>query len=456
MMYPRVYLARNLLREDGVIFISIDDNEVENLRRMCDEIFGEENFIAQFVWQKKYSRDNRPLIGTVHEYILFYARDIDEFSQVRNLLPPSEDSLKVYKNPNNDPRGRWRPVPMTAQAGHATKSQFYEVVTSSGAIHTPPEGRCWAVNEGRYKELLSEGRIYFGKDGSSQPNIIRYMSEIDGFVPWTWLPSKEVGHTDSAMKEFYSLLGKDLAFETPKPKELLKFLCEISLRENDIAMDFFSGTATLGQSIFELNSENQKNSSWVLVQLPEKIEHEQYSSIADIGKERIRKIGEKIQSGLDNQLDFGDGNNPDLGFKVLKLNQSNFKPWQAPAMDVPDEELLQQMELNVDHIDPNASKEDLLYELLLKAGLKPTEQVRTIDLAGQELFNVAEDSLYVYLGDEIQQPLIDAVLEACPDEFICLDKAFRSNDQLKANAVKTFATFNQDKQGLDRIEFKTV
>ncbi len=185
MMYPRLYLARNLLREDGVIFISIDDNEVENLRRLCDELWGEENFVAQFVWQKKYSRDNRPLIGTVHEYILMYAKDVRLFGEVRNLLPPSEESLKVYKNPNNDPRGRWRPIPMTAQAGHATPSQFYEVVTPTGAKHTPPTGRCWSVSEHRYKELLSEGRIYFGKDNSSQPNIIRYLDEIDGFVPWT-------------------------------------------------------------------------------------------------------------------------------------------------------------------------------------------------------------------------------------------------------------------------------
>lgn len=456
MMFPRLYLARNLLKEDGVIFISIDDNEVENLRRMCDEIFGEENFVAQFVWQKKYSRDNRPLIGTVHEYILLYTRNVNEFSKVRNLLPPSEESLKVYKNLNNDPKGRWRPIPMTAQAGHATKSQFYEVITPTGAKHTPPEGRCWAVSEARYKELLAEGRIYFGKDDSGQPNVIRYMSEIEGFVPWTWLPSKEVGHTDSAMKEFYSLLGKDLAFETPKPKELLKLLGNIALKDDDLALDFFSGTATFGQSLFELSKEKKENYRWILVQLPEPIDHEEHNTIADIGKERIRRSGSNIRNETEGQLNLENKKAIDFGFKVLKLDQSNFKQWQAPDKEISDVDFIKQMELNVDHIDPNANQEDLLYELLIKAGVMPTESIVQLELANHKLFSVAEDSLLIHLDNDIDQDLIDAVIEKAPGQFICLDKAFHGNDQLKANAVKTIQAFNQGKDEVDRIDFKTV
>ena len=175
-----------------------------------------------------------------------------------------------------------------------------------------------------------------------------------------------------------------------------------------------------------------------------------------MAKDRIRHSGNKIKATLEEQLDLDGTQTIDFGFKVLKLDQSNFKPWQAPAIDIPDKELIHQMELNVDHIDPNASQEDLLYELLLKAGLKPTEQICTIELAGCELFNVGEDSLYIYLGNTVSQSLIDAVPETCPDEFICLDRAFHGNDQLKANTVKTFATFSQDREGLDRIEFKTV
>ena len=188
MMYPRLFLARNLLREDGVIFVSIDDHEVHNLRHLLDEIFGPENFVAAFVWQKKYSRDNRPIVGTVHDYILLYARNSEAFAKVRNLLPPDADSTKVYRNPNNDPKGRWRPIPLTAQAGHATSSQFYEITTPTGVVHTPPEGRCWGISKATYEKLLAEGRIWFGKSGSSQPNLIRYLSEVEGFVPWSSNP----------------------------------------------------------------------------------------------------------------------------------------------------------------------------------------------------------------------------------------------------------------------------
>jgi adenine-specific DNA-methyltransferase len=201
MIWPRVFLARNLLRDDGVMLISIDDHEAHNLRAVVSEIFGEENIVATFVWQKKYSRDNRPVIGTVHEYLLMVARDAEAFARVRNLLPPSEESTRVYRNPNNDPRGRWRPVPMTAQAGHATANQFYKITSPAGVVHEPPEGRCWSPVEETFEQLRREGRIWFGKDGAGQPNVIRYLSEIEGFVPWTWLPSSEVGHTDEAKKE---------------------------------------------------------------------------------------------------------------------------------------------------------------------------------------------------------------------------------------------------------------
>jgi len=206
MMYPRLFLARQLLREDGVIFVSIDDNEVHHLRLLMNEIFGEENFVAAFVWQKEYSRDNRPTVDTVHEYLLLFAKSADRFDEVRGLLPPDEESLEVYRNPNNDPRGRWRPVPMTAQGYRP--NQMYPITTPTGVTHYPPEGRCWSMIQAKYEKLPAEGRIYFGKTGDSQPNVIRYLSEIEGFVPWTWWPSDEVGHTDQAKKEVYDLLGR--------------------------------------------------------------------------------------------------------------------------------------------------------------------------------------------------------------------------------------------------------
>lgn len=458
MMYPRLYLAKNLLRDDGVIFISIDDNEVDNLRKVCGEIWGEDNFVAQFVWQKKYSRDNRPLIGTVHEYILMYAKDVRLFGETRNLLPPSEESLKVYKNPNNDPRGRWRPIPMTAQAGHATPSQFYEVVTPTGVKHTPPTGRCWAVSENKYKELLNEGRIYFGKDNSSQPNVIRYLDEIDGFVPWTWLPSKEVGHTDSAMKEFYELMGKEAAFETPKPSELIKHFCMIALKNDDLVLDFFAGTATTAQVILELNKETGGARKFIAVQLPQPCDKNTdafnagYKTIADIGKERIRRAAKKIADERDSQLDLEGNGKLDLGFKVYKLDRSNFKTWQGDA-DTFDESG-KQLEMHVDHLSPKSSAEDVLYELLLKAGFSLTTKVKTIEMAGKQVFSIEDGALLICLEKEVTPELIDALADAEPLQVICLDAAFKGNDQLKANAVQTFKARAQAEES--EIVFKTV
>ena len=201
LIRPRLTILWNLLHEtDGSIWISIDDAEQAYIRVLCDELFGRSNFVAQIVWQKRYSRENRESIGDVHEYILVYAKNPVRFKEVRNLVPMTEEQAKVYKNPNNDPRGRWRPVPMTAQAGHATPDQFYEITAPGGKVHTPPAGRCWSLSKKTFEELLEDGRIYFGKDNNSQPNKIRYLSEVPGVAPWTWWPSDEVGHTDSAKK----------------------------------------------------------------------------------------------------------------------------------------------------------------------------------------------------------------------------------------------------------------
>ncbi len=461
MMYPRLYLARNLLREDGVIFISIDDNEVENLRRMCDEIFGEENFIATAIWQKVYAPKNSAQhFSEDHDFILVYARNADRWEPTQLERTREQDAL--FKNPDNDHRGPWMSDNLTARNYYSDGQ--YEVTGPTGRKFSPPKGRYWINSESRFRSLNDDNRIWWGKDGENMPRLKRFLSEVSrGRVPQTLLLYKEVGHTQEAKKEllkFVDFEHTENVLNSVKPTRLLRHLLKIGTRpsEEDLVLDFFSGSAPMAHSVLEQNLEDSGNRKFILVQLPEPLKTEEASAkyISDLGKSRIRNVSKKIRSAIDEQLDLSDGYKPDLGFKVVKLNQSNFKPWQAPVIDISDEELIRQMELNVDHIDPNASQEDLLYELLLKAGLKPTEQICTTELAGCELFNVGEDSLYVYLGDDISQSLIDAVLQACPDEFICLDKAFLGNDQLKANAVKTFATFNQDKEGLDRIEFKTV
>ncbi|WP_421511465.1 site-specific DNA-methyltransferase [Enterobacter sp. JS8-1] len=253
MMYPRLVLLRDLLAKEGSIWITIDDREAHYIKVLMDEIFGRNCFVASCVWQKRYSRENREAIGDVHDYILVYAKNPSIFKAQRNLVPMTEAQAKVYRNPNNDPRGRWRPIPMTAQAGHATAEQFYDVITPSGKIHTPPPGRCWGIAEATYKKYLAEGRIYFGKNGDSQPNIIRYLSEVPGVAPWTWWPSDEVGHTDESKKEANILFGGDISFGTPKPERLIQRILHIASNTGDLVLDSFLGSGTTAAVAHKMN-----------------------------------------------------------------------------------------------------------------------------------------------------------------------------------------------------------
>lgn len=266
MMWPRLELLKELLSATGVIFVSIDSNEQPYLSALMDEIFGREKHVATNVWQKRYSRENREAIGDVHEYILVYANDPSDFKEVRNLVAATDEQLNVYRNPNSDPKGDWRPIPMTAQAGHATKEQFYPIKAPGGKIHTPPEGRCWGIAKATYEKLLKEGRIYFGQDNNSQPNIIRYKSEVNGFVPWTWWPSDEVGHTDEAKKEIYSITGRAAAFDTPKPLRLMKRIIDIATQSDSIVLDSFAGTGTTAHAVLEKNNEDGGHRKFILVE----------------------------------------------------------------------------------------------------------------------------------------------------------------------------------------------
>lgn len=246
MMYPRLQLLKRFLRRDGVLFVSMGDDSIAYLRLLLDEVFSPRRFVATIVWQKRYSRENRAAIGDVHEYIAVYAMDPERFKATRNRVRLDAKSAAVYKNPNNDPRGRWRPVPMTAQEGHATEEQFYEIEAPSGRIFTPSQGRCWGLTKPTFERLRAEGRIYFGKRGDSQPNVIRYLDEVEGLVPWTWWPHDEVGHTDEAKKEIHAFAPRAGAFPTPKPERLLQRIIEIATNPGDLVLDSFAGSGTTG------------------------------------------------------------------------------------------------------------------------------------------------------------------------------------------------------------------
>ena len=288
-MYRRLRLAKDLLADDGVIFVSIDDNELFRLGMLMDEVFGEGNFIANVIWQKRYSRENRQAIGDAHEYLLVFARSAERFKQVRNLIPPTPKQSAIYKNPKNDPKGRWRAIPMTAQGFRA--NQMYEITSPDGARHLPPEGRCWSMIEPEYRKLEAEGRIYFGKNGTAQPSVIRYLSEVEGIVPWTWWPHEEVGHTDEARKEIQSIFGTQTAFDTPKPVRLIERVLQIATNPGDTILDFFAGSGTTAHAVAKLNAEDGGDRRFILVSSTEAAKDQPDKNLCrDVCAERVRRV----------------------------------------------------------------------------------------------------------------------------------------------------------------------
>jgi len=305
LIRDRLELLWHLLSIDGSIWVSIDDYEMPYLRVLMDEVCGRDKFVAANVWQKRYSRENREAIGDVHEYIVVYARDVQVFKATRNKIPLTEEQSKVYKNPNNDPKGRWRPIPMTAQEGHATPEQFYEIVAPGGKVHVPPKGRCWGLAKATFERLRSEGRIWFGKDGNSQPNVIRYLSEVEGMVPWTWWPNEEVGHTDEAKKEIHNLFGKIDAFDTPKPERLIHRVFMIASNPGDLVLDSFAGSGTTGAVAHKMGRR------WIMVELGEHC----HTHIIP----RMKKVIEGAdQGGISEAVNWKGGG----GFKYYRLAES--------------------------------------------------------------------------------------------------------------------------------------
>jgi adenine-specific DNA-methyltransferase len=288
-MYRRLVLAKDLLAEDGVIFASIDDNEMLHLGMLMDQVFGEANRVATCIWQKRYSRENRGAIGDAHEYLLVYAITPNNFKERRNKIPPTEKQAAIYKNPNNDPKGPWRVIPMTAQGYRP--NQMYEIITPTGAVHQPPEGRCWSTIESEFKRLLAEGRIWFGKEDKSQPGVIRYFSEVEGITPWTWWPHEEVGHTDEAKKEIQSILGTQTAFDTPKPVRLIERVLRIATKPDDLVLDFFAGSGTTAHAVMKLNAEDGGKRRFILVSSTEATTAEPDKNICrDVCAERLRRV----------------------------------------------------------------------------------------------------------------------------------------------------------------------
>lgn len=309
MIYPRLELLRELLAEDGSIWVSIDDNEAHYLKVVIDEVFGRGNFVASNVWQKRYSRENREAIGDVHEYILVYVKSQAKFKESRNLVPLTPEQAKIYKNPENpaesDPGKRWRGLPMTAQGYRP--NQMYTITAPNGKEHVPPEGRCWSMIEAEFNRLRSMNRVYWGKDGNAQPSIIRYLSEVDGFVPWTWWPHEDVGHTDESKKECNALFGADVSFGTPKPERLLQRILHIATNPGDLVLDSFLGSGTTAAVAHKMDRR------WIGIEMGE---HAQTHCLP-----RLQKVVAGEPGGISSAVNWQGGG----GFRYFKLGEPVFE-----------------------------------------------------------------------------------------------------------------------------------
>ncbi len=455
MMYPRLYLAKNLLRQDGTIFISIDDGEVDNLRKLCNEIFGEENFIATVIWQKVFSPKNSARhFSEDHDYVVLYARSAETWRP--RLLPRSEEATARYDNPDNDPRGPWTSGDLCARNYYGEGS--YVVTAPGGKTYHNPMGTYWRISYENFQELDRDHRIWWGggRDRNNMPRLKRFLSEVkQGIVPQTLWTYQEVGHTQEAKKElleFVKFTSTDNVFDTVKPTRLIRQMLQVATTPDsqDLIVDFFAGSGSTAHSVMAQNSDDGGNRKFILVQLPEPLPVPEYSlkTITDIAKERARNVIRKLTKKDADQLDLKGKSSQDCGFRVFKLAESNFKPWNAHVPhDTP--ALEKQLDLHVDHIREGREAGDLLYEILLKSGFPLATPVKAFQLAGKTIHSVANGALLICLERVLTLELIRAMAEKKPERVVCLDEGFAGNDQLKANAVQIFKT-----KGI--TSFKTV
>ena len=438
MMYPRLKLSRNLLTDDGVIFISIDDNEQANLKKLCDEIFGEENFIAQIVWERAYAPVNlKKHFSESHDYMVCYSKNIN--LSINNGLKRSEEADNRYLNPDNDPRGVWQSDNFSV--GPAVESNIYKIVSPSGRENYPPNGRSWRVSEEKFKEMLLDNRVWFGEDGNGVPRQKRFLSEVkNSITPMTIWKYTEVGHSQDATKKLKELFDEVHVFDYSKTVELIKRCIELYTIQGDIILDFFSGSSTTAHSVMQLNAEDGGNRKYIMVQLPELCDEDSeaykagYKNICEIGKERIRRAGEKIKS--DESLPLENREKLDVGFKVFKLDSSNIKEW-----DTNTEDLKQTLLDSMENIKSDRNSLDVLYEILLKYGLDlniPIEE-------NKDFYSIGGGSLLVSLNKEINNKVINSICEEYK-KLQEIDKEFKTtvilrdnsfvNDEVKTNAIK--------------------
>ncbi|PCE64982.1 site-specific DNA-methyltransferase [Sediminicola luteus] len=422
MIYPRLKLARNLLCKKGIIFISIDDIEQHNLRKICDEIFGEENFIANIIWQKKYAPQNdAKYFSDSHEHILAYSKN-KEFFKI-GLLPRTEEANKRYSNPDNDHRGPWKSSDLT-RAEYRPNDDFAIVNPINGMEFYPPKGNSWRQPKDKIEELISENRIWFGVNGDSRPSLKRYLSDVkQGITPQTIWERKDVGDTQEGKKRVKEIFENASIFETVKPHRLIHRMLKIAnVKQGDTVLDFFSGSGTTAEAVLRYDCDLK----FIQVQIPEKTDltseaHKMgFDNICEIGKERIRRAAKKIKEETGADIDYG--------FRVYRLDESNMKD----VYYKPQEYAQDKLDLFADNVKSDRNPDDLLAQVMLDWGLPLSLRIQQANINGKKVFKVAENSLFAYFDDNIDEDFAKAIAEEKPLRIVFKDSGFK-DDTAKTN-----------------------
>ena len=453
MIYSRLMLARNLLTEDGVIFISIDDNELSSLIDIGKEIFGFDNYVATFVWEKRKTRENRKIVSVRHDYIICFTKTFEQRSNAIGLEEMNDEAIDRYKNPDNDPRGVWTSVPAIAQGGHATKSQFYTLISPKGLSFNPPSGSCWRYTQERMQQAIEDNRIWFGSDGTGVPRIKKFLSEgKQGLTPETLLVAENAGTNDSAKRELVSLFDGIAVFETPKPVSLIMHILSICNNAKEgICLDFFSGTSTTAHAVMQLNAEDGGRRKFIMVQLPEKCDEASeaykagYKNICEIGKERIRRAGEKIlkeQLANNNSTLNSPNSKLDIGFRVLKLDSTNMKDVYYAPCDY-DQDSLHQLESN---IKDDRTDLDLLFGCLIDWGLPLSLPYKSEQIDGCTVHTYNDGDLIACFDANVPESVVKEIAQRKPLRAVFRDSGFASSPE-KINMFEIFKLYMPEDAG---------
>ena len=445
MMYSRLMVARSLLTEDGVIFISIDDNEQKNLKNICDEIYGSTNFLAQVIWERAFSPINlMKHFSPSHDYILVYAKNGE--NAVCNGIKRSEEANDRYSNPDNDPRGVWSSSDISV--GPAIQENVYTITTPSGREVEPPAGRSWRLSRKAFRERLQDNRIWFGPDGNGVPRIKRFLSELrkTGVTPMTIWKHTEVDHSQGATQKLAKLFDGKKYFDYPKPVTLIQRCISLYSNKDSLILDFFSGSATTAHAVMQLNAEDCGNRKYIMVQLPEETPEDSearkagYNTIPEIAKERIRRAGKKIkeESPLTTQ-------NLDTGFRVFRLADSNFEEVKkAPA-----EYNQSQLDLFLNNVKSDRTDLDLLFGAMLSWGVQLSLPMTSEEVDGKMIYSVNDGDLVACFADDITENIVKAMADKQPLRVLFRDSCF-ARDDAKINVFETL------KQLLDWSEEEAI